>query len=106
MCLLFGFSFQEFLLCLLYCLKMAFICEFQHTPLCKMAFSQGFICLVGMRFCGHVPNSYGNKNLESINPLLYKMVFLVPKTLLCCSSMGKKTYFLTLNVKILQIGMK
>jgi hypothetical protein len=38
MCLSFGFSLQEFLLCLLYCLKMAFICEFQHTPLCKMTF--------------------------------------------------------------------
>jgi hypothetical protein len=36
MCIPFGFSFQEFLLCLFYCLKTAAVCEFQHTPLCKM----------------------------------------------------------------------
>jgi hypothetical protein len=41
-------------------------------PLCaKGHFSQGFICHVEIRFCGHVPNSYRNKNLESIDPYLF-----------------------------------
>jgi hypothetical protein len=30
---------------------MAFVCEFQHTPLCKMMFFQGSVHLVDMRFC-------------------------------------------------------
>jgi hypothetical protein len=34
MCLSFGFLIQEFIICLLYCLKT--VCEFQLTPLCKM----------------------------------------------------------------------
>jgi hypothetical protein len=32
----------------LYCIKTVFVCGFHHTPLCKMMFSQGSICLVGM----------------------------------------------------------
>jgi hypothetical protein len=37
----------------------------------KWHFSQDFIC--DMRFCGHVLNSHGNKNFESIDPyLIYK----------------------------------
>jgi hypothetical protein len=34
----FGFSMQEFFICLFYCQKTAFVCEFQHTPLQKMIF--------------------------------------------------------------------
>jgi hypothetical protein len=29
---LFGCSIQQFFVCLFYCQKMAFVCEFQHTP--------------------------------------------------------------------------
>jgi hypothetical protein len=36
--LLFGFSVQQFLKCLFYCQKMAFVCEFQHTPLAENDF--------------------------------------------------------------------
>jgi hypothetical protein len=42
MCLLFEFLFQESLLCLFYCLKMAFVCEFQHIPF-SISLSQGFL---------------------------------------------------------------
>jgi hypothetical protein len=57
-----------------------------------------------MRFCGHVPNSYRNKNLESIDPyLLSKMVFLALKVLLFPLSKGEKNFFPTLNVMILQM---
>jgi hypothetical protein len=38
----FGFSIQGFYICLFYCQKMAFVCEFQHTPLRKMIFSSMF----------------------------------------------------------------
>jgi hypothetical protein len=34
----FGFSIQEFIICLFYCQRTAFVCEFQHTPLRKMIF--------------------------------------------------------------------
>jgi hypothetical protein len=62
---------QEFILCLFHCLKMALVCEFQHSLLYEMKFfSQGFICLVDMRFCGHVPNSHRNKNLKFVDPYL------------------------------------
>jgi hypothetical protein len=51
-----------------------------------------------MRFCGHIPNSHRNKNLESING------FLAPKTWLYPSITGKKKpFFPTLNVMILQM---
>jgi hypothetical protein len=34
----FGFSIQELSICHFHCQKIAFICEFQHIPLCKMTF--------------------------------------------------------------------
>jgi hypothetical protein len=38
-------------------------------PLCaKGLYFQGSICLVDMRFCGHVPNSPRNKNLKYLDP--------------------------------------
>jgi hypothetical protein len=36
----FGFSIQECFICYFYCQKMAFVCEFQHTPLWKLMISQ------------------------------------------------------------------
>jgi hypothetical protein len=38
----FGFSIQEFFICYFYCQKTAFVCEFQHAPLCKMKFFPKF----------------------------------------------------------------
>jgi hypothetical protein len=100
----FGFSIQEFFICLFKCQKTAFVCEFQHTPLCKMTFFQGSIWLVDMRFCRHVPNSPRNKNLKSLNPyLLYKMVFLAPKALMYPLSIWiNKKNCSTLNLMSLQ----
>jgi hypothetical protein len=50
----FGFSIQEFYICLFYCQKTAFLCEFQHTPLQKMIFSSMFHTSCGyeiLRIC-------------------------------------------------------
>jgi hypothetical protein len=66
----FGFSIQEFFICHFYCQKTAFVCEFQHTPLRKMIFSQCSTPLVDMRFWGHVPNSLRNKDMERLIPYL------------------------------------
>jgi hypothetical protein len=90
----FVFSIQEFFICYFYCKKTAFVCEFQHTSLRKMIFSQCSTPLVGMRFCGHVPNSLRNKNMERLIPyLLKKMVFLAFKTLLSPFGAGEKNFF-------------
>jgi hypothetical protein len=37
-----GFSIHEFFICLFYCQKTAFVCEFQHTPLRKTIFFSMF----------------------------------------------------------------
>jgi hypothetical protein len=73
-------------------------------PLCaKWRFFQGSISLMDMRFYWHVPNSPRNKNLKSLSPyLLNKMVFLASKALLYTLSTGKRTFFSTLNLMILQ----
>ena len=44
--------------------------------------------------CGHIPNSPRNNNLESLDSyLLFKTIFLPPKTLLHLLSIGKKNFF-------------
>jgi hypothetical protein len=59
---------------------------------------------VGMRFCGHVPNSPRNKNPKRLIPyLLEKVIFLDPKRLLSPLARSKKTFSSTLNVMILQM---
>jgi hypothetical protein len=59
---------------------------------------------VGMRFCGHVPNSPRNKNLKRlILNLLKKVIFLEPKRLLSPFAGAKKTFSSTLNVMISQM---
>jgi hypothetical protein len=64
-----------------YCLKKAFVCEFQHTSLWKTFFSQCSSPLVGTRFCRHVSNSPRDKYKMLHNPsLLEKVVFLASKT--------------------------
>ena len=94
----FGFSIKKISICLFQCQKTAFVCEFQHTPLCKMTFFSSSIHLMDMRFCWHVPNSFKNKNLKSFNPyLLLKVVFWPLK--LCYIQL----YFSTLNLIILQM---
>jgi hypothetical protein len=77
-------------------------------PLCaKWCFFQGSIRLVDMRFCWHVPNSPRNKNLKSLNPyILYKMVFLAPKTLLYPLSTWNFLFFFNFQPYDLTNGMK
>jgi hypothetical protein len=85
--------------------KMAFVCEFEHTPLWKLMIFQGSTSRVGMRFCGHVPNSPRNNNLKRlILNLLKKVVFFwTPKD--CCPPLAgaKKPFSSTLNVLISQM---
>jgi hypothetical protein len=42
MFLLFGFSIQEFIICLFFVKEQLFVCKFQHTPLQKMIFFSMF----------------------------------------------------------------
>jgi hypothetical protein len=78
MCLVFGFSFQRFLLYLFYCLKMAFVCEFQYIPLCKMIFFSRFhmyceyeiwwTCKMATSKCDMYHSLTGKKGLEKASP--------------------------------------
>ena len=98
----FGFLIQGSFICYFYHQKMAFVCEFQHTPCGNWWFSQGSIPCVGMRFCGHVPNSPRNKNPK--RHISYpKWFFWIPKD--CCPPFvgAKNTFSSTLNVMILQM---
>ena len=78
--------------------------NFSIPPCGNWWFSQGSTPCMGMRFCGHVPNSPRNENLKRSHPnLLKKMVFLDPKILLSSFCRVKKTFFSTLNVIISQM---
>jgi hypothetical protein len=91
MCSPFRFSIQQFWRYLFYCQKTAFVCEFQHTSLWNIFFSQCCTLLVDMRFCRHVPNSPRDGNKMLHNPfLLEKVVFLASKTLMSPIGSGKK----------------
>jgi hypothetical protein len=82
MFLLFGFSIQEFAIFIVK--KRPLYANFSIPP-CGC---------VGMRFCGHVPNSPRNKNPKRhISYLLEKVVFLNPKRLLSPFGRGKKNFF-------------
>jgi hypothetical protein len=68
--------------------------NFSLPPCGNWWFSQGSTLGVGMRFCGHVPNSLRNKNLKRlILNLLENVVFLDPKRLLSPFGRGKKNFF-------------
>jgi hypothetical protein len=59
---------------------------------------------VGMRFCGHVPNSPRNKNSKRHIPYpLQKCGFLGPQQTDVPLGRGKNTYSSTLNVMISQM---
>jgi hypothetical protein len=59
---------------------------------------------VGIRFCGHIPNSPRNKNLKRRIPyLLEKVIFLTPKDCYPLWTRAKKTFSSTLNVMISQM---
>jgi hypothetical protein len=68
--------------------------NFSIPPCGNWWFSQGSTPPVGMRFCGHVPNSPRNKNPKRHTQyLLEKVVFLDPKILLYLLGRGKKNFF-------------
>jgi hypothetical protein len=52
MFLSFGFSIQELFIYLFYCQKMAFVYEFQHTPLREMIFFSMFHTSCGYEILG------------------------------------------------------
>jgi hypothetical protein len=59
---------------------------------------------VGIRFCGHVPNSPRNENPKRhISYLLEKVVFLDPKRLISPLEGAKISFTSTLNVLISQL---
>jgi hypothetical protein len=82
---------------------MAFVCEFQHTPLWKLMIFSRFHTSRGHEILW-TPNSPRNKNLKRhILNLLEKVVFLDPKRLLSPFAGGKKTFSSILNVMISQM---
>ena len=97
---LFGFSIQQFFICLFNCQKIAFVCEFQHTPLWIFFFPRCSTFFVDMRLLRHVPKSLRNKISERHIPYSFqKMVFVAFKTLWH----GERTILSTWNVMNLQI---
>jgi hypothetical protein len=73
----FGFSIQEFFIRYFYVKKQPLYVNFSISPLEIDDLAQGSTPSVGMRFCGHEPNSPRNKNLKRhISYLLEKVVFL------------------------------
>jgi hypothetical protein len=97
----FGFSIQEYFICYFYCKKKRPLYVNFSIPLCgNWWFLQGSTPRVGMRFCGHVPNSPRNKNLKRhIRNLLENVVFLDPKRLLSPFGRGKKNFFFNLATR-------
>jgi hypothetical protein len=84
--------------------KRSLYVNFSILPCGHWWFYQGSTPCVGMRFCGHVPNSPRNKNLKRLTlNLLGKVVFLDPKD--CCPPFAgaKITFSSTLNVTISQM---
>jgi hypothetical protein len=87
----FGFSIQEFFICLFYCQKMAFVCEFQHTPLRKMN--------LGDMYLTHLETRIWRGSFH----IYFKKWFFWPSKLCCpLKVQWKKTFFSTLNIMILQ----
>jgi hypothetical protein len=80
-----------------YCQKMAFVCEFQHTPLWKLMFYSRFHTSCGHEILWTYTYSPRNKNPKRlISYLLQKVAFMDPKRLLSPLSRGEKTFFLQL----------
>jgi hypothetical protein len=97
----FGFSIQEFFICYFWCKKWPLYVNFSIPPCGNWWFFQGSTPHVGMRFCGHIPNSPRNKNPNRhISYLLEKVVFLDPKRLVSPWVGAEKTISSTLNVMI------
>ena len=81
---LFGFSIQEFFVCYFFGKKMAFVCEFQHTPLWKLMNSQGSTPHVDMKFLDmYLTHLRIRIQRGSFHIYLKKWFFWIPKD--CCS---------------------
>jgi hypothetical protein len=73
--------------------KMAFVCEFQHTPLQKIIFLATLHNFGEYEILRTCTNSNKNKNIKSSNPYLHpKMVFLASDTLLSLLSAVEKNF--------------
>jgi hypothetical protein len=97
-CLPFRFSKQQFGRCLFYCQKMAFVCEFQHTPLWEIFFFSMF-------HTSCIPSSPRDKNKMMHHPcLLEKVVFWASKTLLFPIGTRKKAFFINFKLYDLANG--
>jgi hypothetical protein len=101
----FGFLIQEFLICLFNWLKMGFVCEFQHAPLCKMKFFSRFHMSCGYEnlwACTQL--TWEQKFWSPLIHIYSKNGFLATKILLHPSCTWKEKLFLkTLNIMILQM---
>jgi hypothetical protein len=81
--------------------------NFSLPPCENWWFSQGSTPRVGMRSCGHVPNSPRNKNPKRpFHIYLRKWFFWIPKN--CCLHWAgaKKTFYSPLNAMISQMVRK
>jgi hypothetical protein len=100
---LFAFSIQEFFICYFYCQKTAFVCEFQHTPLCKMTFFSRFHTSCGYEIlltCTLLTQEQEFEVPQSI-PIL-KNGFFGPQNSVVSLEHKKKLFFPTLNLMVLQ----
>jgi hypothetical protein len=89
------FQYIEFPYAFFIVKKLPLYVNFSIPSCGKWFFSQCSTLPMGMRFCGHVPNSIRNKNMKFFNPyLLQKMAFLASKTLLSSSGIGEKNFLI------------
>jgi hypothetical protein len=102
---LFGFSIQQFFVCLFYCPKTAFVCEFQHTPFWKIIFSSMFhTSYVWVWDFVNIYLTHLETRIKcrTIHAYLKKLFFGPSK--LCCPPLTwrKKTFLSTLKIMISQ----
>jgi hypothetical protein len=83
--------------------KKAFVCEFQHTPLCKMTLFSRFHVLWIWDFFGMYLTHLGTRIWSpSIHTYSKKWLFWPPKLCYTPWAHGKKFFFSTLNLMIVQ----
>jgi hypothetical protein len=106
------FQSKNFLYAIFIVKKRPLYVNFSIPPCGNWWFSQCSTPCVGMRFCGHVPNSPRNKNPKEAHSIstwiqvniewspkksfyfiFFKVVFLDPKRLMSSFGKGKKNFF-------------
>ena len=105
MILLFGFSIQEFFICLFNCQKMAIVCKFSAYLLAENDFFSNVLHLLWVwdfedMYLTHLESRIWISSYH----IYFKKWFFWPSKLYCPPKVqGKKTFLSTLNVMILQI---